>query len=640
MKKQTLRVVGVLVLTAMVFAGCKAAHGSNTLENGHGGKTVGTDVSGITVTFDANGGRWPELSSITAHISNVGINGKVKQLPNANPVLDGHNFLGWFTQKLEPINTTDKPPEGSFTTKTTVLTSTTVYALYKEKTVEVDEHGDQHEAGSVTFIQCSGGDIVGEPVEVLWSNEFRINAADIPNCGEREHYNQTSEQLNKWWLDVYSTISGELISEGELFTASHSITRKDSEDSDSEDSEDSEDSIVADDIVVYARWTGDIYTVTFDPQGGTFIDETGKPLSEQFFSTQIQYPDTLASETYPLVTKAADENGAWTLDGWYDIGKDTIKENDVVFDGVVNRNMTVYANWISESGGGAYTGKGGSDAEYTGKGGDVSIIEEDGAHYELHVFNTVGSHLYFPPADMATTPFSVLVVAGGGGGGRADPRGKNPYQAGGGGAGGLIIKYDYKLTSAVPVVVTVGAGGVGGVSGDVSKIDGKDGSNSSFGNLIAIGGGGGGGHTGGVSRSGHAGGSGGGIGGGWGTPGEPIRSDPDDPDYKGNRGGKTIGGDAKNIATGGGGAGYSGGDSSGGCTGGGRGLTIAITGSPVEYAIGGATMNNPVNSRDNSGNGGAGGINGTDGRPGNTGVVIIRFARPDLDVIEEVEAKE
>jgi hypothetical protein len=189
-------------------------------------------------------------------------------------------------------------------------------------------------------------------------------------------------------------------------------------------------------------------------------------------------------------------------------------------------------------------------------------------------------------------------------------------------------------------VVTVGTGGAGGTAGDNDKIDGKNGGNSRFASFTALGGGGGGGHIGGISRSGHDGGSGGGIGGGWGSPGQAIRSiDLPDSDYKGNRGGSFVDlGGAEHVATGGGGAGSAGIDATSGApkTSGGAGFSSDITGSAVIYAAGGNTLNDTSTARDNSGNGGSGGYNGANGLPGSSGIVIVRFARPDLDAASEV----
>ncbi|MDR2841635.1 MAG: hypothetical protein LBV52_00350, partial [Spirochaetaceae bacterium] len=83
-----------------------------------------------------------------------------------------------------------------------------------------------------------------------------------------------------------------------------------------------------------------------------------------------------------------------------------------------------------------------------------------------------------------------------------------------------------------------------------------------------------------------------------------------------------------------GGAGSAGVDANGNKTNGGSGLMTDITGISIEYAAGGNTANDNSRARENSGNGGSGGYNATDGYSGSTGVVIVRFARPDLDVTE------
>ena len=100
------------------------------------------------------------------------------------------------------------------------------------------------------------------------------------------------------------------------------------------------------------------------------------------------------------------------------------------------------------------------------------------------------------------TKVDVLVVAGGGGGGNS--------RGGGGGAGGLIFRPNYQVESGTSIDVVVGQGGSHISGGN----PGENGDNSSFDNLIALGGGGGGAVSGSDdpdNYNGNDGGSGGGA---------------------------------------------------------------------------------------------------------------------------------
>lgn len=231
----------------------------------------------------------------------------------------------------------------------------------------------------------------------------------------------------------------------------------------------------------------------------------------------------------------------------------------------------------------------------------------------------------------------VMVVAGGGGGGARGDKG-----GGGGGAGGLIYETAYAVTPGL-INVVVGEGGLGGQGSGSSATQGGNGQNSSFGDLVAIGGGGGGAGlpgSGNGSWNGLSGGSGGGASENA-VPGSGVSG-------QGYDGGYQL--DVASRAGGGGGAGGAGqpGQSDPNSAGGGIGLEINISGTPVWYAGGGAGGDNAYNAgvslqggglgggggsaqdgSANTGGGGGGGILGNySGGNGGSGVVIISFSSP------------
>lgn len=261
-------------------------------------------------------------------------------------------------------------------------------------------------------------------------------------------------------------------------------------------------------------------------------------------------------------------------------------------------------------------------------GGDIATWKG----YRIHTFRESG--VFEMPHDGL---IEVLVVGGGGGGGLGQPGGV--YCGGGGGGAGGYVHRRVMALDAGSYAVTVGAGGeVGENGGDTRVFD-----------IVAHGGGRGARHQHGSPFAGD-----GGSGGGssvtmtetaakfYRAGGCAIHADDENLGHDGGSGCHIYG------PTGGGGAGAPGGDSVAGRestpTVGGDGLPNSITGAEVWYAGGGAGYR--PNYKVSGGRGGGGssgpendaavrnGVNGLggggagDGR-GGSGVVIIRYLRPD-----------
>jgi surface protein len=283
---------------------------------------------------------------------------------------------------------------------------------------------------------------------------------------------------------------------------------------------------------------------------------------------------------------------------------------------------------------------GGKNRSTFGTGGDsVYITEVDGQKYVVHKFVTVGSHTLelFEPRNV-----EYLVVGGGGGGGST--------MAGGGGGGALFTNEGgpLKTLTAGNYSITVGNFGAGASN----RQAGSDGSSSSFDNITGSGGGGGAGWNTVTGRNGGSGGGGSqGGAGGTGISGQ------------GNSGGlsNTPAGYARGGGGGGAGsAGFSGIQGSHG----GDGLNSWFSGEPVGYAAGGGggMHNSGSNVRSNggssntggrgglgddgghavaaTGSGGGGGGYSPDGMGGNgsSGIVIIRYAYPDMELVYQTSA--
>jgi hypothetical protein len=258
--------------------------------------------------------------------------------------------------------------------------------------------------------------------------------------------------------------------------------------------------------------------------------------------------------------------------------------------------------------------------------------------YKIHTFTSSGTFTVTQGGDVE------YIVVGGGGGGGAN-------RGGGGGAGGYRSSVSGEASgggqSAEPPLtvtpgnysITIGAGGAASAFG--GSDDGGQGSNTIFASITSLGGG--------LGRSddesGESGGSGSGSGGGAntsftggsGTAGQGFSGGSTYPN-------STFG----NPGAGGGGA-AGGGASANTNPVGGAGVTSAISGSAIMYAVGGSggsgnsakpgctdpygggqggwnNTNNATAGTTNRGGGGGGGSNGSQqGKAGGSGVVIIRY---------------
>ncbi|ALO45170.1 DUF6701 domain-containing protein [Pseudohongiella spirulinae] len=299
-------------------------------------------------------------------------------------------------------------------------------------------------------------------------------------------------------------------------------------------------------------------------------------------------------------------------------------------------------------GGGASGGSGGTPGAAGGSGIVIVRYIAPEQDFIVHTFTGDGAFEAPPGVDEV----DVLVVAGGGGGGTS--LAFSNAGSGGGGAGGLVYEEGFAVAGSVNI--TVGAGGAGG-DGPGHETGGTGG-NSTFGSLTALGGGGGIGGNG----SGNTGGSGGGS---RGAAGGAATQPASASGGFGNRGGNSAGSPAGAAGTGGGGAGGNAQDLAGtnGENGGngGVGLQFDISGTNTYYAGGGgggaaqnlatpgqgglggggdggrsdtaATAGTP-----NTGGGGGGGNNDTIGADGGSGVVIVRYAAPQLTITTQPSA--
>ena len=269
-------------------------------------------------------------------------------------------------------------------------------------------------------------------------------------------------------------------------------------------------------------------------------------------------------------------------------------------------------------------------AEMIASGGNTDA-QISGTQFHNHIFTADGTLTVTQGGYV-----EYLVVGGGGGGGS-----RQNSTGGGGGAGGY--RTGFLQVPKGSYSITVGAGGA--ISGTTGQ--GNDGAASVFHTITASGGGGGGfGASVGRPSQGLANGSGGG--GGYDSAGGAGG------DYGNNGGaGGSSGAGLAHSSGGGGGAsavGFAGSSTAGGP--GGAGTASTITGSSVTYAGGGGgggnagtganpgtggaggggaagTTGNGTAGTANTGGGGGGAGNAGLGNVGGSGIVIIRYFKPD-----------
>jgi hypothetical protein len=241
---------------------------------------------------------------------------------------------------------------------------------------------------------------------------------------------------------------------------------------------------------------------------------------------------------------------------------------------------------------------------YSGSGGSIT-----------YTFNTTD-----------TLNCDILIVGGGGNGGNGENANRG---GGGGGAGGLIYIKNISLIGTYTITVGKNENNSSITTTATNQININGNLITS---LIALGGGRGGTTTSSGAVNGISGGSGGG-----GADFNGVGANSTQNTYfgtgfgfkGGNSFGMTIG--SGGAGAGGGGAGGVGANQDGYTRGlGGPGKIIDITGTPIEYAVGGngSTIwsNNGFNGINNRGNGGAGaGRDNYTGGTGGTGIVIIRY---------------
>jgi uncharacterized repeat protein (TIGR02543 family) len=446
------------------------------------------------------------------------------------------------------------------------------------------------------------------------------------------------------------------------------------------------------DVTLYAKWTANSYTITFNANGGTgtmatsaIVAGTAKIITANAYTrsshifagwstvTGVQtvvYTDQQSITLYANTTLYAQWTPVYTITYNANTGTGSVPSGATVIagnsytvasnTGNLVKGSIAFAGWNTKADGTGATYLATTSftptaattlyAMYLSACTPTSTTANG---YVVLTFTGAGNCLWVTPAGV--TSIDLLAVGGGGGG---------SGNLGGGGGGGQVV-YQTGLVPIGTGIITVGAGGVGGV-GDysVATTNGKTGVRSSFIsttlNQVALGGSGGKGRlaASNVNTDGTP------ISSGWTGGGAAYRDNGaqiiPDPGVGGN---SVLGGEGS--YNGGGGGGGAGGvgigtNASSNAGAGGPGVSNSISGTATYYGGGGGASiygtnanwtgvgglgggANAIRSAAGSAGGantGGGGSSGytTNGGAGGTGIVILRYAygTPSAPVITSI----
>ncbi|WP_426643000.1 InlB B-repeat-containing protein [Paenibacillus illinoisensis] len=286
-------------------------------------------INSYTVNFDSNGGTVVDDQSIQY--------GELATAPDA-PTKDGHTFAGWFADSgLNQAFDFDN---------TTVTSDLTLYAKWSinSYTVNFDSNG-----GTVIDNQSiQYGELAAAPTDPTkvghtfagWFTDSGLSQAfdfdNTPVTGDLTLYAKWS--INSYTINFNSNggtaVDNQSVPYSEL-AAAPDAPAKDGHtfagwftDSGLSQAFDFNNTVVTKDITLYAKWSINSYTVNFDSNGGTAVDDQS-----------IQYNELVAAPDDP--TKVGH-----TFAGWF---TDSGLSQAFNFDNTtVTGDLTLYAKWTAD----------------------------------------------------------------------------------------------------------------------------------------------------------------------------------------------------------------------------------------------------------------------------------------------------
>ncbi|XID94943.1 InlB B-repeat-containing protein [Paenibacillaceae bacterium WGS1546] len=292
-------------------------------------------INSYTVTFDPNGGGGPTSPVTVEH------GGQLNE--PTEPTRTGYTFVGWFT---DPSDTTS---EWDFDTDT-VSGNVTLYAHWtiNSYTVTFDSNGG---SGPTSPVTVEHGGLLNEPTEPTRTGYTFVGWFTDPLDTTSEWDFDTDTVSGNVTLYAHWTINSYTVTfvpnggsgptslvkveHGGLLNEPTEPTRTGytfvgwfTDPVDATSSWDFDAETVSSDMTLYAHWTINSYTVTFDPNGGS------GPTSP----VTVEHGDLLNEPTKPRRT-------GYTFVGWFTNPNDRATEWD--FDNIVIADITLYAHWAA-----------------------------------------------------------------------------------------------------------------------------------------------------------------------------------------------------------------------------------------------------------------------------------------------------
>ncbi|MBM6383535.1 MAG: InlB B-repeat-containing protein [Paenibacillus sp.] len=282
-----------------------------------------------TIHFDSNGG---------SEVPEQNVNYGDKTNEPADPTKAGHTFAGWFADSgLNQAFDFDNTP---------VTTDLTLYAKWKinSYTVNFESNGgtavdDQSVPYSELATAPTDPTKAGHTFAGWFTDSGLSQAFDFDNTpvtGDLTLYAKWS--INSYTVNFDSNggtvVDDQSIQYGELATAPDAPTKDGHTfagwfaDSGLNQAFDFDNTTVTSDLTLYAKWSINSYTVNFNPNGGTAVDDQS-----------IQYGELAVAPADP--TKVGH-----TFDGWF---TDSGLSQAFNFDNTpVIGDLTLYAKWIAD----------------------------------------------------------------------------------------------------------------------------------------------------------------------------------------------------------------------------------------------------------------------------------------------------
>jgi uncharacterized repeat protein (TIGR02543 family) len=294
-----------------------------------------TQSSSVTVTYDKNGGG----SSFTRTISYGSTYGKVD-----NPTRTGYNFAGWYTAKSG----------GTQVTETTKMTSTANHTLYahwtaKSYTVSFNSQGGTSVSSKTVYYDGTYGSLTN-PTKTGYTFAGWYTAAS----GGSQVISSTKVTLTAnqvlyahWTANSYtvsfnsqggSSVSSKTVTYGSKYGTLSSPTKTGytfagwyTAASGGSQVSSSTTVSTASNHTVYAHWTANKYTVTYDKNGG----------SGDNYSRSIAYGSIYGKTDNPTRT-------GYTFTGWYTAKSGGSQVTESTLMSTAN-NHTLYARWVAKT---------------------------------------------------------------------------------------------------------------------------------------------------------------------------------------------------------------------------------------------------------------------------------------------------